>query len=132
MTVPAALQALAEYPELHLILVGNQVALVRALEASKAPWDKSRLQIHHASQVVEMDEAPASALRGKRDSSMRVALNLVQEGVAKACVSAGNTGALMATARYVLKMLPALIVQQFIPYSIRERRSLHVRSRCKR
>ncbi|HSX19677.1 MAG TPA: phosphate acyltransferase PlsX [Gammaproteobacteria bacterium] len=108
VTVPAALKALAEFPELHLILVGNQVTLVRALEATKTTWDKSRLHIHHATQVVEMDESPALALRGKRDSSMRVALNLVQDGTAKACVSAGNTGALMATARYVLKMLPAI------------------------
>lgn len=108
VTVPAALKALTEFPDLHLILVGNQVALVRALEATKTTWDKSRLQIHHATQVVEMDEQPALALRGKRDSSMRVALNLVKDGTAKACVSAGNTGALMATARYVLKMLPAI------------------------
>lgn len=108
ITVPAALKALAEFPELHLILVGNQVALIRALEATKIAWDKNRLKIHHATQVVEMDEPPALALRGKRDSSMRVALNLVQEGVANACVSAGNTGALMATARYVLKMLPEI------------------------
>lgn len=108
VTIPAALKVLSENPELQLILVGNQTALVRALEAQNITWDKNRLQIHHTTQVVEMDEAPASALRGKRDSSMRVALNLVQEGVARACVSAGNTGALMATARYVLKMLPAI------------------------
>lgn len=108
VTIPAALKALAEFPKLHLILVGNQVALVRALEATNVVWDKDRLQIHHATQVVEMDEAPASALRGKRDSSMRVALNLVKENAALACVSAGNTGALMATARYVLKMLPGI------------------------
>jgi glycerol-3-phosphate acyltransferase PlsX len=73
-----------------------------------------RLTIQHASQVVAMDEAPSSALRGKKDSSMRVAINLVKQGEARACVSAGNTGALMATARFVLKTLegidrPALI-----------------------
>ncbi len=108
VTVPAALKVLSENQELHLILVGNQTALVRALEAQDIAWDKNRLQIHHSTQIVEMDEAPAAALRGKKDSSMRVALNLVQDGVARACVSAGNTGALMATARYVLKMLPAI------------------------
>lgn len=108
VTIPAALKALSNHPDLHLILVGNQTSLVRALEATGQAWDKNRLQIHHASQVVEMDEAPALALRNKRDSSMRVSLNLVKEGVARACVSAGNTGALMATARYVLKMLPEI------------------------
>lgn len=108
VTVPAALIALSEYPDLNLILIGNQSELMSALEATNLNWDKSRLQIHHATQVVEMDEAPASALRNKRDSSMRVALNLVHQGVAQACVSAGNTGALMATARYVLKMLPEI------------------------
>ncbi|MCC2667504.1 MAG: plsX, partial [Gammaproteobacteria bacterium] len=60
------------------------------------------------SQRVEMDEAPAIALRTKKDSSMRVAINLVKEGKAEACVSAGNTGALMATARFVLKTLPGI------------------------
>jgi glycerol-3-phosphate acyltransferase PlsX len=108
VTIPAALRALAEYPELHLILVGDQSQLSQALEGKTKAWDRSRLTIHHASQVVEMDEAPALALRGKRDSSMRVALNLVQDGTAQACISAGNTGALMATARYVLKMLPGI------------------------
>lgn len=108
VTIPAALTALAEYPNLHLILVGDQEQLLCALEAEKVTWDKDRLEIRHATQVVEMDEAPAIALRSKKDSSMRVALNLVQEGTVKACVSAGNTGALMATARYVLKMLPGI------------------------
>jgi glycerol-3-phosphate acyltransferase PlsX len=55
-----------------------------------------------------MDELPSQALRGKKDSSMRVAINLVKEGSAHACVSAGNTGALMATARFVLKTLPGI------------------------
>src|SRR5690606_1814188 len=59
-------------------------------------------------QRVEMDELPSQALRTKKDSSMRVAINLVKDGQANACVSAGNTGALMATARYVLKMLPGI------------------------
>jgi glycerol-3-phosphate acyltransferase PlsX len=62
----------------------------------------------HATQVVGMDEAPALALRNKKDSSMRVAINLVKNGEADACVSAGNTGALMAISRFVLKMLPGI------------------------
>ena len=64
--------------------------------------------IQHASQRVEMDESPSQALRTKKDSSMRVAINLVKEGKAQACVSAGNTGALMAIARFVLKTLPGI------------------------
>jgi glycerol-3-phosphate acyltransferase PlsX len=66
------------------------------------------LRIHHASQTVGMDETPSNALRNKKDSSMRVAIDLVKSGIAGACVSAGNTGALMATARFVLKMLPGI------------------------
>lgn len=108
ITVPAALRALKYHPELHLILVGDESALRSALTSSQANWDQSRITIKGASEVVEMDDPPAIALRSKRDSSMRVALNLVQEGTAQACVSAGNTGALMAIARFVLKMLPGV------------------------
>src|SRR5439155_16359187 len=67
-----------------------------------------RASVHAASEVVEMHEAPANALRGKKDSSMRVAVNLVKDGVAQACISAGNTGALMAISRFVLKTLPGI------------------------
>jgi len=66
------------------------------------------MRIHHASEVVEMDEPPAVALRTKKDSSMRVAIDLVKQGEADVCVSAGNTGALMAVARFVLKTLPGI------------------------
>jgi glycerol-3-phosphate acyltransferase PlsX len=106
VTVPAALDMLARLPTLHLILVGDQAILQEALQSHH--YDTSRLQIQHTSQVVEMDESPGLALRGKKDSSMRVAINLVKEGNAEACVSAGNTGALMATARFVLKTLPGI------------------------
>lgn len=107
IVVPAALSALAHYPNLQLILVGDPVALKQELAVHRSTKNP-RLIIHATSQVVAMDEAPAVALRQKRDSSMRVAINLVKEGVAEACVSAGNTGALMATARFVLKMLPGV------------------------
>lgn len=106
VTVPATLQVLAKHPDLHLILVGNEEKLIHALHNQN--YDISRLHIQHASQQVEMDEPPSQALRGKKDSSMRVAINLVKEGKAQACVSAGNTGALMATARFVLKTLPGI------------------------
>ncbi len=108
VTVPAALRALNEFPELNLILVGAQSELISALNKIQPDWNKTRLSVHNATQVVTMDELPSSALRGKKDSSMRIALNLVHDHTAQACVSAGNTGALMATARFVLKMLPGI------------------------
>ena len=107
VVLPAALAALNQHPDLTLILVGDQAVIGRELAARNAAVHP-RLRIHHASQRVEMDELPSLALRGKKDSSMRVAINLVKEGIAHACVSAGNTGALMATARFVLKTLPGI------------------------
>jgi glycerol-3-phosphate acyltransferase PlsX len=105
--VPAARRAIAEDKDLKMILVGDETMLRAALESGKNA-DNDQLSIHHASQTVGMDEAPSNALRNKKDSSMRVAIDLVKNGVAGACVSAGNTGALMATARFVLKMLPGI------------------------
>lgn len=107
VTVPASLRALEKYPKLKLILVGDQQILGEELARHGGQLGE-RLGMQHASQVVGMDEAPSSALRGKKDSSMRVAINLVKEGAAQACVSAGNTGALMATARFVLKTLDGI------------------------
>ena len=107
VVVPAALHALTEQADLKLILVGDREALEAAVrQFGGQPGE--RLSVHHASQTVAMDELPSAALRGKKDSSMRVAIDLVKQGVADACVSAGNTGALMATARFVLKTLPGI------------------------
>ncbi|MSQ81154.1 MAG: phosphate acyltransferase PlsX [Candidatus Methylopumilus sp.] len=106
VTIPASINALAKYDQLHIILVGDKALIQKELE--KNHYTNTRLTIHHASEVVEMDESPQSALKNKKDSSMRVAINLIKEEKAEACVSAGNTGALMATARYVLKMLPGI------------------------
>ncbi len=106
-TIPGALDALKKHPDLKLILVGNETLIRKRLKQLKAAAHP-RLEIQHASEVVEMDEAPAQALRNKKDSSMRVAINLVKEGRAGACVSSGNTGALMATSRFVLKTLPGI------------------------
>lgn len=105
--VPAALKALEQYQDVALILVGDEQQVRAALAAQNAAVS-DRLQVKHASQVVAMDESPALALKNKKDSSMRVAINLVKEGESDAVVSAGNTGALMATARFVLKMLPGI------------------------
>jgi glycerol-3-phosphate acyltransferase PlsX len=107
VTIPAALQALKADDQLNIILVGLSDEIEAELKARKAVTN-SRLRIHHTSEVVAMDEQPQSALKNKKDSSMRVAINLVKSGEASACVSAGNTGALMATARYVLKTLPGI------------------------
>src|SRR3990170_1946651 len=107
VTVPAALEVLAQDSEINIVLVGLTEAIEAELTALKASVSP-RLRIHHASEVVTMDESPQSAMKNKKDSSMRVAINLVKSGEANACVSAGNTGALMATARFVLKTLPGI------------------------
>ncbi len=106
VTIPAAINALSKYEQLHIILVGDKELIQTELKKNK--YTNMRLSIQHASEVVDMDESPQSALKNKKDSSMRVAINLIKEEKAQACVSAGNTGALMATARYVLKMLPGI------------------------
>src|SRR5215831_16553724 len=100
VTVPAALACLRRDPESACVLVGRRDAIERELARQHA-GPGARLTIHHAAEVVAMDEALATALRGKKDSSMRVAVDLVKDGTAAACVSAGNTGALMAISRFV-------------------------------
>lgn len=105
--VPAAVMFLKEHDDTILTLVGDETLLRSELKKLKQT-DNERLIVQHASQVVTMDESPALALRGKKDSSMRVAINLVKSGDADAAVSAGNTGALMATGRFVLRMLPGI------------------------
>lgn len=117
VTVPAAVEYLRKNPGDTIVLVGLPDAVeaeLRNLKTTTGP----NLRIHAASEVVGMDESPQLALRNKKDSSMRVAINLVKSGEASACVSAGNTGALMATARYVLKMLPGIdrpAIASFLP-----------------
>ena len=106
VVVRASKAALEQYSSLKLLLVGDEAELRG--HVARIVGEESRLQIIHASQVVEMSDSPVDAMRKKKDSSMRVAINLVKEGQAQACVSAGNTGALMATAKYVLKMLPGI------------------------
>lgn len=103
VVVAAALRFLKSDHDCRLILVGRDEVIRKHLPGGQLP---ERLSIHVASQEVEMDDLPSRALRGKKDSSMRVAIDLVKAGEADACVSAGNTGALMATARFVLKTLP--------------------------
>ncbi len=107
--IPAAVEFVLAQADARLLLVGRPAQLEAALANQLiSPVLRQRLQVVPASEVVEMDDPLPVALRGKRDSSMRVALNLVKEGRAEACVSAGNTGALMAIARYVLKTLEGI------------------------
>lgn len=106
-TIPAALTSLAEIPQLSLLLVGDEAAMQQQLGDNLSKW-QGRLKLVHASQVVEMDDTPSKVLRSKRDSSMRVAINQVKTGNAGACVSSGNTGALMAMAKFVLKTIPGI------------------------
>ena len=107
VTIPAAINIAQEYPRLKIILVGDEASIKAKLQSCSADI-RTRLIIQHTTQVVGMDEKPASALRGKKDSSMRVAINKVKTREADACVSAGNTGALMATARFVLKTIAGI------------------------
>jgi len=111
VVIPASVHAARSNPDLTLLLVGDQVQVAAHLKKNGISLNSSigrQFSIVHASEVVAMDELPSHALRNKKDSSMRVAINLVKEGKAMACVSAGNTGALMATARFVLKTMPGI------------------------
>jgi len=107
VTVPAAKMALKEISNIQLGLVGDQVRLGAEMEKLGLS-NETRIRIQHASEVVTMDEAAVLALKKKKDSSMRVAINLVKENKVQACVSAGNTGALMATSKYVLKTISGI------------------------
>jgi len=105
VTVPAALELQARVADVDIVLVGVRDAIEAELRARRAG---ARVRVHPTAQVVGMDEPPAVALRYKKDSSMRVAVNLVKSGDAHACVSAGNTGALMAISRFVLKTIAGI------------------------
>jgi len=112
VVVRAAAATLEKYANIELIIVGDQAELQDLV--TRIVGENARLKIVHASEIVEMSEPPAEALRKKKDSSMRVAINLVKDGSAAACVSSGNTGALMATAKFVLKTLPGINRPAFI------------------
>jgi len=107
ITIPAAIMAIQQLPNLHLILCGNE-SLISAELTKHQQINNPQFSIFHTSEIVEMDELPASALRNKKKSSMRKSLDLVRDETAQACVSAGNTGALFSMAHYVLKMLPGV------------------------
>ncbi|MGL4969717.1 MAG: phosphate acyltransferase PlsX, partial [Fusobacteriaceae bacterium] len=106
-TVKGAILALEEFRDIELILVGQRDRLEKELE--KYNYDKSRLIIHHSSEVIEMDDDPILAVRGKKDSSMNVTLELVKGDVASAAVSAGNTGALITASQLKLKRIKGVL-----------------------
>jgi glycerol-3-phosphate acyltransferase PlsX len=117
VTVPAALEFVERTPDARVILVGLPDVVAAELKRHRAAPGE-RVILKPASEVVEMDDAPATALRRKPDSSMRVAIELVKSGEADACVSAGNTGALMAISWFVLRMLPGIerpAIASFLP-----------------
>ena len=107
VTLPAVAAVMARHDDLNVILVGREADMAPLL-AQHGLASNSRVQVVSASQVVAMDDPVQVALRNKKDSSMRVAVNQVKEGHAQAAVSAGNTGALMAVSRFVLKTLPGI------------------------
>ena len=102
VTVPATLSILKKTPQLTVVFVGQQSQIQPYLN-SLSPELLARVSIVHTDEMVMMDDKVAVALRNKRQSSMRLAINLVHEKKAHACISAGNTGALMAISRFVLK-----------------------------
>lgn len=112
IAVEAAFQSLQKHDDIVLQLVGDATTLNEQIANRKSQSGTvdpvNRLEVVHASDVVTMSDSVALAMRQKKDSSMRVAINQVKEGQAGACVSAGNTGALMATARFVLKTLSGI------------------------
>jgi len=122
--VRAAAATLQKYANVELRLVGDQSELQDLV--ARIVGENLRLQIVHASEIVEMSEPPAESLRKKKNSSMRVAINLVKEGKADACVSSGNTGALMATSKFVLKTLPGIARPAFITELPAKIGSLHM------
>jgi glycerol-3-phosphate acyltransferase PlsX len=107
VTVAAALDVIEADNSVQVVLIGQSSA-IESIASARIVRAGRRVRIQHASEVVRMDEPPASALRSKKDSSMRVMVNLLKSGEAHAAVSAGNTGALMAISRFVLKTLPGI------------------------
>lgn len=107
VVIPAAVHVVKKTTDVHIILVGDEQRL-RACAKDRSIDLDQHFEIQHASQMVEMHEDPRHAVRKKKDSSMRIAINMVKQGRAQAIVSAGNTGALMATAKFVLKTIPGI------------------------
>ncbi|MBS1112827.1 MAG: plsX [Nitrospirae bacterium] len=100
VTIEGAIETVNSYENIDIILVGDESALARELDSKRFP--PNRITVRHASQVVKMDESPASAIRRKKDSSIRRGIELVKGNEADGFVSAGHSGVVMATALFVL------------------------------
>jgi phosphate acyltransferase len=107
VTVPATCEFLESYPDASVILVGDKNIITAHLQKTKSAI-RERISITHTDVMVSDNDSPSHALRHKKKSSMRLAINCVRDNYAHACVSSGNTGALMATAHFVLKMIPGI------------------------
>ena len=117
VVLPAAVARLKADASLRLILIGDGT-LIRERMKTLDSIPEDRMILHHASEQIAMDDPPMQALRGKKDSSMRVGLNLLRDGEAQAFVSAGNTGALVALSHFVVRMLPGIdrpAIQSTVP-----------------
>ena len=108
VNIPAGIDALNSFADLFIYFVGDETVISHELTKYKTTKLRNRFAIIHASEVIDMSDKPAIALRRKKDSSMRIAINLVKDNIANACVSSGNTGALMAISRFVLKTIPGI------------------------
>lgn len=107
VTIPAITSAARRYPDLRFRLVGDE-QVIRAELSHCGSYRDDQIMIHHAETVVAMDERPSYSIRHRKNSSMYIALQLVHSGDADACISAGNTGALMALGRIILRTLPGI------------------------
>jgi phosphate acyltransferase len=107
VTIPACIKFLQNNVNVHLILVGDRESIYKKIGSELSNYS-DRFDVVHTTEVVEMDEPPQSAMRNKKNSSMRIAINQIKEGKSHAIVSAGNTGALMAISRYVLRTMDGI------------------------
>ncbi len=107
VTVPAAVQALSHFPELKVILIGDHIAIAKQLSLL-GYHPNPRLEIQHSDRVISNTEKPSLALRNSDGTSMSQSIDAVAKHEADACVSGGNTGALMALSRFKLKLLPGI------------------------
>jgi len=116
-TIPASISSLKKFENLHIYLVGRKKEIRDYLSSKNFTYDYNRLSIVNAPEVVTMDESPISALKNKKLSSMRVSIDMVKSSQVSACISSGNTGALMCMSKFVLKTIPG-IYRPAIVYAI--------------
>jgi phosphate acyltransferase len=107
-SVPAAIESIEKFDDMFLILVGDQDKINPLISDKIKILENTRYKILHTKESINMDDEIISAIRGKKKSSMRLGINAVKNKDADACVSAGNTGALMALSKIILKTIPGI------------------------